>query len=269
MTVDAGSGDSTDAPYQFPSYEITEFSPKRTKYCVIIPTMNEGERVMTQLGRMKPFADAADIVISDKRSTDGSMEPEFLQSKGVRTLLTQTGPGRLGAGMRMALDYALRQGYEGFIFIDGNNKDDPAAIPGFVKELEKDFDHIQGSRFIEGGKAPNTPFIRTLTIRCIHAPMISLASRRWQTDTTNGFRAYSKRLITDPRVNPFRDVFSNYNLLFYLAIRAARLKYKMTEIPVTRAYPSEGEIPTKISLTRGYPQVLITLIKACLHRFDP
>jgi dolichol-phosphate mannosyltransferase len=103
----------------------------------------------------------------------------------------------------------------------------------------------------------------------LHAPVISLAARHRYTDTTNGFRAYSRRLLTDPRVQPLRDIFSGYELHYYLAIRAARLGLRVAETPVTRRYPSEGKTPTKISPVKGNVLVLRTLISAALGRFNP
>ena len=54
------------------------------------------------------------------------------------------------------------------------------------------------------------------------------------TDTTNGFRAYSRRLLADDRVQPLRDVFAASELYYYLAIRTARLGFRVIETPVTR-----------------------------------
>ena len=81
---------------------------------------------------------------------------------------------------------------------------------------------------------------RYLGIRLLHAPLISLAAGHRYTDTTNGFRAYSARFLSDPRVAPFRDVFSAYELHYYPAIRAARLGFRIVELPVTRAYPAHA-----------------------------
>jgi hypothetical protein len=188
---------------------------------------------------------------------------------GVRAVLVKTGPGKLSAQMRMAFAYALEQGYEGIVTIDGNNKDDPSAIPRFLEALEQGDDHVQGSRFIPGGLAENTPALRWVGIRFVHAPLISLSAGTRYTDTTNGFRAYSRRLLLDPRVAPFRDVFSRYELHYYLAIRAPALGYRVRELPVSRRYPGKGPVPTKISGLRGNLLVLRTLFEACLHRYDP
>jgi glycosyltransferase involved in cell wall biosynthesis len=248
---------------------VLEIRPKRKRYSCVVFVLDEGERFKRQLERMRPLGEIVDVIIADGGSTDGSVAEEVLRGSVARALLVKKGPGRLGAQMRVAFAYALDQGYEGIVTIDGNDKDDPGAMPLFVEALEAGFDHAQGSRFIRGGRAIRTPWSRLLGIRLIHAPLISLASRFRYTDTTNGFRGYSRRLLQDPRVAPLRDVFSGYELHYYLAIRAARLGFRVTEIPVTRSYPGTGPVPTKISPLRGNLALLGTLISACRHRFDP
>ena len=171
--------------------------------------------------------------------------------------------------MRMAFAFALDEGYQGVVVIDGNGKDDVSAIPRFIELLDQGYDHIQGSRYVPGGRGVNTPRLRTLAVRLLHAPLVSLAARRRNTDTTNGFRAYSRRLLTDARVAPLRDVFSGYELHYYLAIRAARLGFRVVETPVTRTYPPHGDVPTKIRGWSGNVGVLRTLFAAVTGRFDP
>lgn len=257
------------AAVQVPTYTVQEFAPKRHRYCVAVFVINENGRLLAQLDKMLANGAPLDIVLADGGSTDGSTTEQNLKPRGVRTLLTKTGPGKLSAQMRMAFHYAMEQGYDGVVAMDGNNKDDPAALQSFVDALQKGFHHVQGSRFVPGGKAINTPPMRMLGIKLLHAPLISVASRFRYTDTTNGFRGYSREFLLDPRVAPFRDVFARYELHYYLAIRAARLGYRVTEVPVTRAYPDKGPTPTKISPWKGSLLVLKTLFKACLHHYDP
>lgn len=255
--------------WQVPAGVVSEYTPRRKDYCLVVFVLDEGARFLAQLARMRAAAGTVDILIADGGSTDGAVAETNLRAHDVRALLVKQGPGRLSAQMRMAFAYALRQEYRGIVTLDGNNKDDPSAVPSFVTALEAGSDHVQGSRFIEGGRAVNTPPLRLMGVRLLHAPLISLAAGFRYTDTTNGFRAYSRRLLVDPRVAPFRDVFSGYELHYYLAIRAARLGFNVRELPVTRAYPAAGPAPTKISPLRGNLLVLRTLFRACLHRFDP
>ena len=54
-----------------------------------------------------------------------------------------------------------------------------------------------------------------------------------------------------------------------LAIRAARLGFRVTEIPVARRYPASGPVPTKISPIRGNLRVIRCLFAACFGRYNP
>lgn len=244
--------------------------PRRRGSCVAIPVLNEGERIVRQLGSMlvAGIGDVADVVVLDGGSTDGSVELERLGSLGVRARLVKLGPGRLGAQLRMGYAWALREGYEGIVTIDGNGKDGVEAIPSFVEALRAGYDLVQGSRFVPGGEAVRTPWARHVAIRLLHAPLVALAAGFAYTDTTNGFRGYSRRLLLDERVQPFREVFTTYELLPYLAIRAARLGWRVCELPVRRVYPERGPTPTKITLG-GNIELLKILAWACLGRYDP
>lgn len=257
-----------DADWEVPQYRTEEFFERRSRYCVIIPVMNEGKRITKQLERMRDILGEYDTIIADFGSSDGSTRPEVVQPTGVRAVLTKEGPGFLSAQQRMGLSFALSEGYEGMILIDGNNKDNPSAIPEFARMLATGWDHVQGSRFIKGGKHHNTPLSRLLGIRLLHAPLISLAAGVRYTDSTNGFRAYSSKLLLHPKVKPFRNCFFRYELHYYLAIRAGQLGMKVQEIPVERVYPP-GKPPTKITKFRGNLIVLKTLFDACLGRFNP
>jgi dolichol-phosphate mannosyltransferase len=257
--------------WQTPSADIFELAPRRTTYAVCIPVINEGERIKNQLidMRIKGISRCVDILILDGGSTDGSLNPDFLQAQGVRTLLIKTGPGKLSAQLRMGYAHALKQGYEGVITIDGNHKDGVEAIFDFIRELEAGYDFIQGSRFIAGGQAINTPWIRHLAVKWVHVPLTNLATGFNYTDTTNGFRGYSRRFLLHPDVQPFRDIFISYELIAYLSFQAPRTGLRIKEIPVIRRYPDRGEIPTKISRFKGNWQLLMILLKVLLGKFNP
>ncbi len=253
---------------EVPEFEVYEFLKKKHKYCVCIFIINEGERFLEQLSGMSYLGVKVDIVVADGDSIDGSTEHSRLMKHNVNTLLVKKSDGKLGAQMRMACSWALNRGYQGVIVIDGNGKDSFQDVPNFIAKLNEGYDHVQGSRFIPGGCHQNTPILRLLGLKLLHAPLIRLASGYRYTDTTNGFRAYSSNLLSSPELNIFRDVFDNYALHYYLAIKAAKLNFKCTEIPVTRKYPEKGKIPTKISPIIGNLGVLIELVKVSFGKYD-
>lgn len=254
---------------QVPAYRIALDRGRKHDACVVIPVLNEGERIGRLLSRMAALniAAKADIVIVDGGSKDGSLSDERLA--GVNALLVKTGPGKLSAQLLCAYDFVLAAGYTHIVTIDGNDKDDPDAIPDFIAALEDGYDFVQASRFVPGGVEENTPWKRRLAIRLIHAPALSLASGFHWTDTTQGFRGYSRRMLEDPRVGIFRDVFVAYELLAYLNYRAPKLGYRCVELPTARRYPKGEKVPTKIVPFRGEFELIQTLVTTCTGGFDP
>ena len=120
-----------------------------------------------------------------------------------------------------------------------------------------------------GGRGVNTPLDRHLAVKYLHAPLVSLAAGFHYTDTTNGFRAFSREFLLDPGLQPFRDIFDKYNLLWYLSVRAGRLGYRVCEVPVRREYPSKGRTPTKINAWAGRLEILCELFRCVLGGYDP
>lgn len=254
-----------------PRFLANEYREKCRDYVVLIPIINEGTRIHRELDRaMKAgVSDWADIVICDGGSTDGCTEEVILRELDVNTLLVKQDAGKQGAQLRMGFWWAMERGYRGVITIDGNNKDSIEDVPRFIEKLEAGYDLIQGSRFVKGGKAIHTPPLRWLSVRLLHAPVISLTAGQWFTDTTNAYRAYSMKYLQDQRVQPLRDVFQTYELLAYLSVRATQLGMKACEIPVTRAYPASGKTPTKISAVRGNAELLKILFKNLAGAYRP
>lgn len=247
---------------------MSTFAPKRSRYCVVVPVLNEGERFRNQLRAMAALP-IPDVLIVDGGSTDGSNDEEFLASCGVRALIVKTGEGRLGTQLRLAFAFALNDGYDGVITIDGNGKDGPDAISQFVDLLDEGYDFIQGSRFVNGGVEEATPFARRIAIRYLHAPVISRIAGQRFTDTTNGFRGFSRRYLTHPQVQPLRATFVSYELLAYLSVRAPQLGLLCTETPVRRSYPARGRTPTKLPPVTGNLELLRILWQVSRRRFDP
>ena len=254
-----------------PQFEGHEFEKKKSDYCLLIPIINEGERIAAELKRAKTAGVDAlcDIIICDGDSTDGSTAHDALKAMGVNTLLIKKDTGRQGAQLRMGIWFALERGYKGVLTIDGNNKDSIESIPLFIEKLKSGYDFVQGSRYIEGGEAINTPLSRHLAVRLIHAPVISKIAGEKYTDTTNAFRGYSAAYLSHPAVQPLRDIFVTYELLAYLSVRASQLGLKSTEVPVTRAYPIKGKTPTKISPIKGNMNLLKILWNLKKGRFNP
>lgn len=261
--------DLANDKWELPEFDKEVFKKKCHQYALVIPVINEGERIRRQLREIAALELPVDVVIADGGSTDGSLETEFLKEVGVSALLTKLGAGKLSAQLRMGYAWCLRAGYRGIVTVDGNGKDGVERIPDIVDMLKDGYDYVQGSRYIKGGIAQNTPIDRAIANRFIHAPMLSLAGKYKYSDTTNGFRGYSSRYLTDPRVQPFRGIFMGYELLFYLTVRAGQIGMKVGQIGVSRCYPAGEAVPTKINSFSGRLAILKQAIAAALGKYNP
>lgn len=208
-------------------------------------------------------------MVADGGSTDGSVDPALLRELGVTALVVERSRAGVSGQLQAAFAFGLNEGYDGIVTIDGNNKDDIGDLPVFLQALDRGIDFVQGSRFAPGGRAINTPLSRLAGIKFLHAPLLSVAAGFRYHDTTNGFRAYSRRLLQHPQVQPFRRVFRGYELLWYLSVRAPRTGHRVVEVPVSRRYPARGRIPTKISPVSGKLKVLLEIAKVVRGKFNP
>ena len=254
---------------EIPNHQCEIFSNKSSDIVLVIPVINEGKKIRDQLSSIKQYNFNIDIVIADGGSSDNSLDSTFLKEQGVRALLVKEDVGKLSSQLRIAYHWSLQEGYQGIITIDGNGKDDVSYIPRIKHRLEQGFDYVQGSRYIKGGFSKNTPLDRVVANRLLHAPIISLATGTRFTDTTNGFRGYSSKFLQDTRVKPFRKIFSNYELLFYLSVRASKLNFKICEEPVSRIYPKTGSTPTKISSFSSRIRILKETLLASIGYYNP
>ncbi|MCI5043259.1 MAG: glycosyltransferase family 2 protein [Aquisalinus sp.] len=257
--------------WDVPAFDIEHIGDKKSQYSLVIPVINEGERIRRQLQATHDLglSDLVDTIIADGGSTDGSLDRNFLKSVNVRSVITKTGPGKLSAQLRCAYAVSLIEGYDGIITIDGNGKDSVESIRDFARALDNGVDYAQASRFVTGGKSENTPLSRLLAIRLLHAPILSLAAQRWFSDTTQGFRAYSARYLLDDRVQPFRPIFMKYELLAYLTVRASQLGLKTAEVPTARLYPANEKIPTKISSANAHMDLVNVLFSTLKGDYHP
>lgn len=251
-----------------PPYELRTFFPRTSKYCFCPIVYNEGDRFQRQLADMSKNAQLADILVAERRSTDGSTSPDLLQANGVRAVLTTDNPGAATA-IRMVISYALKEGYEGIVLIDGHGKDGVEALPEYLNQLDAGMDFVQGSRFMKGGIEKNTPLSRSVGIKFIMAPLLWLGGGFWYTDGTNGFRGYSRKFLEHPRVEPLRECFTHFNLQYFLSYVAPKLKLKVVEIPVKRVYPDDGTIPTKVIGFKHNFAAFWGMVLTVVGKYDP
>lgn len=142
----------------------------------------------------------------------------------------------IGYAIREGIDYGLDHHFDVVVVLAGNNKDNPYEIPRVLAPIiEKGFDYVQGSRFLPGGKKVNNPFLRGVFSR-LYPFVWTLFTKKKCTDVTNGFRAYKTILFKDSQINIWQSWLDGYELEYYIHFKALTLRYKTTEVPVSKVY---------------------------------
>lgn len=192
---------------------------------------------------MREAGTADAFLVVDDGSTDRTAEAAREEGAEVISL------GRLfgvGSAIRRGYQEALSRGADVAVVLAGNDKDDPNEIPRLIEPILTDrADLVQGSRWLAGGRAGNTPLYRRFATR-LHPFLFSLAAGRRMTDTTNGFRAIRRETLeallpalADPRLD-------GYELEPFLLFAAIARGYRVVEVPVTKVYPPKEEGRTKM-----------------------
>ena len=163
----------------------------------------------------------------------------------------------VGAALRAGYDEALSGGFDVAVVMAGNNKDAPEEIPLLLDPIAEDrADFVQGSRFLKPDASfGEMPLYRRIATR-VHPLLFSLVARRRVTESTNGFRAVHRRVLEDGRLNLHQDWLDAYELEPYLYVKAIRLGYRTTEVPVTKVYPARRLGQTKMRPITGWWSIL-------------
>ena len=143
----------------------------------------------------------------------------------------------VGYAIREGIEYALGKRYDVVVVMAGNNKDDPREIPRLLTPiLKEDYDYVQGSRFLPGGKRVKNPFLRGVFSRLFPFFWTLLTNVRC-TDVTNGFRAYKLKIFSDKRIDIWQGWLDSYELEYYIHYKVLTLGCKTKEVPVSKIYP--------------------------------
>jgi glycosyltransferase involved in cell wall biosynthesis len=158
----------------------------------IVPAYNEVATVGRVVRSIRENAPEFDVVVIDDGSTDETgIEAVAAGAKVIRH------PFNLGIGgaAQSGFTYALENGYERLVQVDGDGQHDPTEIAKLMATMDGDrsIDMVCGSRFLEKLQYA-APISRRTGIH-IFAFLLSRIVGQRVTDPTSGFRLYNRRGI--------------------------------------------------------------------------
>jgi glycosyltransferase involved in cell wall biosynthesis len=156
-----------------------------------MPAYNEERSLPRVIAEIRDFDPHLEIVVVDDGSTDRTAQ--VAEAAGARVLKLPFNVG-IGGAVQTGYQFALENGFDVAVQVDGDGQHDPREIPRLLEPLLEDrADMVVGSRFAPGGGYRGTP-LRRVGIH-LFAAIVSLLVRARVTDTTSGFRAVNRKAI--------------------------------------------------------------------------
>jgi glycosyltransferase involved in cell wall biosynthesis len=191
---------------------------------VLIPAFNEEGRVADVVRGVRQHLPGARILVVNDGSGDGTARV----SKEAGACVVSH-PFNLGVGtaLQTGYKYAVRNGYQYVIQLDGDGQHPPTFLPAFVAKLkETEADLIIGSRFLQG-RNPHIPFMRGIG-NALFGKLVSLLIREKLTDPTSGYRALKSTALQFCVQDIYAFDYPDADFLLTLH----RSGYRMVEIPI-------------------------------------
>jgi len=196
------------------------------KTCVIIPTFNESKAIGEVIRQIKKFE--LPVLVIDDGSRDNTSEVAL--QEGAIVIKNENNLGK-GASLIKGFKYALDNGFEGVITMDGDGQHSPEDIPVFLKTIsETACGIVIGNRM---SSTKNMPFIRLLTNRFM-SWLISSISEQNIPDSQCGFR-----LIKCDVLKQINLCTAKYETESEVLLKSSRKGFKICSVPINTIYRGE------------------------------
>jgi glycosyltransferase involved in cell wall biosynthesis len=200
------------------------------KVLIFTATYNEADNIFSLVQECLSVLPQAEMLIVDDNSPDGTSRVlTSLAAQLFGRLKVITRPRKLGLGSahKLAMKYALREGYDALITMDADYSHNPKYLPAIAKELEI-AEFVTGSRYMEGGRCDYglgrqlvSRSANTLTRALLGIPLF---------ETTTSFRGFKRSLLERMPLDQIQA--EGYAFFFESIFHSTRTALRSSEIPI-------------------------------------
>jgi glycosyltransferase involved in cell wall biosynthesis len=243
-----------------PAAPVAEPELARCRRIAIVPAFNEEQTIARVIEEIRACDPGFAIVVVDDGSTDRTGVVAERLSVQVLRLPFNLG---IGGAVQTGYQYALSNGYELAVQVDGDGQHNPQEIAGLVGPiLDGKADMVVGTRFAEGGGYRGTR-LRRVGIH-LFARLVSLMVGQRVTDTTSGFRAVNRkgiRLFATDYPHDYPEVEAT--------VLVSRHRLRMVEVPVVMRIRETGSSSiTALRSVYYMIKVLLALFIGLFRRYS-
>jgi glycosyltransferase involved in cell wall biosynthesis len=221
---------------------------------VVIPCLNEanslGSCIDKAVTAFRAAALAGEVIVADNGSTDGSMQ--IAEERGARVVrVEQRGYGSaLHAGIAAARGPFIVMG-------DADDSYDFGEVPKFAEMLRQGYDVVMGNRFHGEIKPKAMPWHHKYIGNPGLTALLNLFFRTGIGDSHCGMRGFTRAVYERMDLRSTGMEFASE-----FVIKAAQLKARITEIPVTLWPDKRGRPPHLRSFRDGWRHLRFMLLYA-------
>jgi len=206
---------------------------------VIIPTYNEAENIEEIVHRVRVNVPAADVLIVDDNSPDGTGDiADGLSDDGKIWVLHRAFREGLGAAYIAGFGWGLDRQYDVLVEMDADGSHRPEELSTLLTAVEQGADLVIGSRWVRGGSVVNWPKRREILSKGGNRyarTMLGLPVR----DATGGYRAFKRETLLGLDLG---DVESQgYCFQVDLTRRTVGAGFTVVEVPIMFVERVRGE----------------------------
>ena len=206
---------------------------------VIVPTFNERENLPVLIDGLMQHPNVMVLVVDDA-SPDGTgaiADALAQQHPGRIEVMHRTGRPGLGRSYIDGIRHAVTRQVDVICQMDADLSHDPRQLPALIGATAHS-DVVIGSRYVPRGAIVNWPRRRRLLSRFANR-YIRLVTRLTARDCTSGYRCWRRDALASL---PFERFTSDgYSFLVELLYVAARLGWRIAEVPITFVERRQGE----------------------------
>ncbi|MBU0469501.1 MAG: glycosyltransferase family 2 protein [Candidatus Omnitrophica bacterium] len=196
------------------------------KICAIIPVHNEEYAIGGIVDAL--VKNNQTVIVIDDGSIDNS--GKIAKAKGAIVIRNEHKNGK-GNSLRKGFDYAIKEGFDGVITVDGDGQHDVNDFEKFIEFAKEEKDVVvNGNRMTD---STGMPFIRRLTNKFMSI-LISMACKQSIPDTQCGYRYIGSGVLKQLNLSS-----SQFEIETEILMKASKKGFKIYSVPIRTIYRNE------------------------------